>query len=746
MKRTLLSVIGGAAAGALATYGLLADRGPLLPPLGETKAELAAGGSIESMLAGPGRADAAPPTPQRLALYQVAAGADARDLRKLIAQAAALPSASASRFALEALLTRYAELDPRAAAAYAGELGLEAGLRIPAYRAWAREDAERATRALAALDDRRAARIIALALADVLGSGEAGFARLAEALPDVDPMLLWAEVIASGVHAAPADALRQALALDAPAAAQAAVTRVGEEWAKADPLEAIGQLAAIGDRRLRALFETAVLREWAESEPEAMLEHLAAAQRTERSLIQVDPSMMQAMASVDPDGLLALADRLSEPFDQFARQVALQHLARTDPERAIDYAESASIPLPLRQQYLQQIAAAYAASDPLGAIEWARSVDSLQPGLIASVLAGIARVDPETAIESALAEANPARRLQAMQAVAGSIGAADSARAEAAADRLLAEVDPNPGVISLLTSSWAANDPDTALAWLFANGARAGHESFRAVAQRVGQADPALAARYTQQVPLEARSDWIVAVAQGYAQSEPAAAVEWIEQFRGQPGYDEAALAVAQGSAYRDPVTAARLVESMDTSSPMVTMAVSSVAAQWAGRDAPAAAEWTRRLDHQARPAAVRSVAQQWAAQDSYAARNWVLSLSAGPERDEALGAVISATAAYEGSVDPTLANAFSSDAARQQSMLSVVFQAAQHDPDAARALIDEHLTDPQWVAQAEQMLVRGTTAAHQVMIGSVIDGTRMPVRTTAPAGAGFFGPAPQIR
>jgi hypothetical protein len=88
---------------------------------------------------------------RRAALYRLAAEADRATIESLAAQIAVLPKLPSRALALEALLTRYAELDATAATALARELGLEAEVISPMFVTWARRDASGALRAREAL-------------------------------------------------------------------------------------------------------------------------------------------------------------------------------------------------------------------------------------------------------------------------------------------------------------------------------------------------------------------------------------------------------------------------------------------------------------------------------------------------------------------------------------------------------------------------------------------------------------------
>ncbi len=96
-------------------------------------------------------------------------------------------------------------------------------------------------------------------------------------------------------------------------------------------------------------------------------------------------------------------------------------------------------------------------------------------------------------------------------------------------------------------------------------------------------------------MPSPLRGAWLNGVAGMYAQSNPRAALDWIEQFRGSPEYDAAALAVIMPASRVDPEAAAHAAESLGRDDYRRT-AVTQVAMGWAQRDPARAAAWASGL------------------------------------------------------------------------------------------------------------------------------------------------------
>ncbi|MBN1240241.1 MAG: hypothetical protein JXB36_17185 [Gammaproteobacteria bacterium] len=710
MTRMILPLVAGTALGAAVTYALVGHYTPELPSAAGADG---AGPRVAATQGDASRDDAPPPVSQRGALYRLAAESDERALRGLLDDAAELPPSPTRSFTVEALLLRYAELDPAEAIERARELRVDPTALAALFGVWARADADAALRALRSVDDRRAVREAALALVDALGGGEAAASRVADAVSDADAAEVLADVVARDAADAPADALQRALALNDPLAVELALRRIGEAWGRERPQTALARSASLDDPRQRAAFEAGVLSEWVRTDLGAAFEHLLSSEPSVRapttygSSPSAGASALLDIARRDPIRVLDAASRLPQPLGTIMPTIALESLADTDPLRAIRYAEATRGPA--RQTYLQAAAAAWGRRDPDAALAWARRAQPQDRNLLA-VVRGIAQSDPDRALDVAMNDPNRMVQLAGVQSAVGAMAASGGDVAHIA-DRLAAEAgDPAEGMLNAVTSIWATVDPQAAVDWMLANGDRAGTARLGSAAQRLAAQDPALAASYVQRVPAEVRPELISAIAAGYAQSDPEQALLWLEQIRGQPGYESAATAVVRSVAVYDAPAAARLLENAGGAGPESAMAATMIANQWASQDPAAAADWAQRLEHRdLRSSALGGVARQWAANDRDTARAWALGLPRGNERDAALGAVLQAAdMSGRADLDRSLLAAFSSDRAAQQALLPVVLQRVQRDPEGGRALMDEYLTDPAMRRQAEQLAERG--------------------------------------
>ncbi len=697
MRRTLLVLT--AAAGALVGAAVMhaVDRPvPNIPTLTSRPDE-----GAESSLETPSPAAAAgSTTAERAALYRVTAAADSSELAAMIRAAAQRPPSTARTFALEVLLTRYAELDP--AAAVEASAGLPLEQRAPLYAAWAVKDPAAALDALAKISDRASARVIAAALVPALGGDERALRQVAAAVPFGIESQVYADAITARAATAPAAALAQALALTDLGARSQALEGVAQSWAKTDPGAALAAVDGLTDPLLRQRFLANVARAWVRLDPDAALAHLQSVDRNAHP--EVYNTLGVQIAQLRPRELLALDDSSSTPANPSVRMAAIQALATQDPELALHAAEA----LPAggqRESALAVIARSYGARDADAALAWARS--SGDQNRVVAVLQGIAQNDVARAIDLAAALDSPALRLQALQSVVFSGRAAIGSDAGPLADRLMAlpDADLRSSALRPLLAMWAATAPDAAVDWLTTHDFDA-RGTYQQVAQQLARNNPAHAAELTARIPSAAHNEWIQGVAEGYAQTDPQAAAAWLAQYRGDPAYSAAVGAIAAGLATADPAAAAHLLETASDASAAAPRAAYVVASRWAQRDPQAAASWARDYDAASnQPIAVTAAVSTWAQADATSARAWSLRLPAGPARDAALSALLAA--APTATPDATLLDAFTSSPVRSQAIINLAMRLAGRDRAAATQLLDTYVTDENLREQAKRNLDR---------------------------------------
>lgn len=721
-----VSAVAGALIGGAATYLTFGTSTHVADPTGFALTASSPTGDAPSSAAATAPMSAPLPTAERLAVYAyVSESTEAEELEFLVQRTAALPISHRRTFELDALLMRLAELDVRRAVRFARTLRLETERLVPLFQSWAERDADAALQELRRLDNAVAVREISLALLDVLGDDE-------RALAQVEAVLAPSQIPAFRQDAAvrlasrdPFRALQRAVALDDSASRTLAASRIATEWAEHDPAAALALADTITDEAVRRSFRTAVLTEWARIDPDAVFGHLRAGRYT--GDVTENLTVFSSLAPANPEAVLELAEELPGEMRRVVLQLALLAMAERDPYAAIARLDA----MPSRRdrdQLLPAIAQAFAQRDPDGALEWAKSLQQSSPNVLMSVINGIATVDPHRAIDLILDESFGAAQpsMLPMLVVTSTLaGQRDSARIAAIADRLVASGNVDAvNQIGTLMSSWSRSDPDAALEWLLRNAERAGRQAITQVAFQLATDDPVAAAGIIDRLPPDFQGDWLRSVAGGYAQYDAHAAATWILQYEGRPGFTESLAAIAPALAQVDPGAAARMIERLDGW--YSTLAAAQVAASWAVSDPMAAANWAMQLaDTTMRSTALSSVVGSWASEDLDGAQRWVLSQPRGETRDQALHRLLPMTVARDSEIDTRLLDAFSNDAMRQNAVMSAAVTLAGRDREAARRLVDQHVTNPQIREQAYAMLDRAgvNVGRSGVTIGVVAPG-----------------------
>src|SRR5690606_22031142 len=100
-----------------------------------------------------------------------------------------------------------------------------------------------------------------------------------------------------------------------------------------------------------------------------------------------------ALLSVDPERLLAAADRRSDALGTSLAITALGALARQDPQAALGRVEAMAAG-PERDQAVMMVAIAYAIEDAEGAMGWVERMLPASPNARMLVAMGLAEEDP----------------------------------------------------------------------------------------------------------------------------------------------------------------------------------------------------------------------------------------------------------------------------------------------------------------------------------------------------------------
>jgi hypothetical protein len=700
-----LFLLAGLALGALGAFYL---RWPSAPASGSaairaplsTTADAAARRSAEPTLVA-ALATRPSGTTERAALYAFASHADLRALDDPLIEAAALEDQTARAFALDVLLQRAAELNAAAAVTSARRLRAPFATIAAVYYTWLLSAPNAALAALGSLDEQDA-RAIAAELIARVGDDRLTIDRIVASVPPAIADSLTATALARIARGSPAEAFARAREINDPLERASALRAVLSTWAESDPSAALKEADALDDEPLRASMRAVALGLLAQRDGSAALRYLTALDR-EGQREAFRGGLWQQLAASAPGLVLERIDAFPPNLRAAVEQTALQSLATRDPRSAM--ARVAQMPPGApRQQLVQIIANGLGQRDADGALAWARSLQPPDAAAVAAVIGGIAMQDAPHALDLAAQIADPNEQAQALTHVVTSSAMRDGASSERLLERVLAlgNVPQRQMLVQMTLRTWAARAPEEAADWLLANATLATPEVVAQVASQYATFDAASAAAFATRLPAESRGAWLRGVATAYASTDPRGALDWVEQLRGTPEYDETANAILiNGAAQYEPAAAARLLDSIDDDNDRQT-AVFNVALRWARQDPPAAASWAAaERGDAARVAAMGAVTQVWAARDARAAQAWVLGQPSSAARDAALQAIFT-TAARTATPDVALLANFSTEQARLNAVQGAATAIAQRSSDDARQFITANVADH---AQRERLL-----------------------------------------
>jgi len=455
-----------------------------------------------------------------------------------------------------------------------------------------------------------------------------------------------------------------------------ALQAVGAHWAARDPRAALAAVNRLNTPADRSAYFSALARTLARLEPELLAAEFDGIRTLEDQGILMSALVDGASTSDSPQRFLELADQLPQNVAESLRQSVLQRWAGDDPMGALAYAQTMPLGQP-REMALNVAAMSYAMQDPRGALVWLQSQTQVSPSLEMGIFSGIAQGEPAAAIDVLLSDdallRSGSARAQMFRPMLMAYGQNGGGNRSAVADRLstLGGIASEQLLPSFL-QGWSMAEPREALSWVAAQGSSLDASAYAQVGAVLASRDVALAADFTSRVPADARAAWITSVGQTYASRDPEAAMTWLGQYRSEPGYGDAVLAVAQATASYDPARAAELVSSVGSNGVQAARATGVIAMLWSQRDPTAA-------------------------------RSWAVGLPSGGERDAALQMLVGNTA--NGALDDELLGLFSTEQARAQAAFNGILRVAAGDPVRARAMLEQYVPDPAARARYEQAL-----------------------------------------
>jgi hypothetical protein len=498
-------------------------------------------------------------------------------------------------------------------------------------------------------------------------------------------------------ESAPRQILEQTLNEPSRVARSDTLASIGQAWAQISAESAWSYANRIPDVSARATFQRAILGTWSERDPEAALRGviaLPAGPRKDRMLRQAAAYYVRT----DPQRALQIATSSKRADGRYLVMGIVTEWAEYDVRAAAQWL--AANPGRVNRNIAGQFADRYGAVDPVEAIAWAQRMDrSGMRGLVGAALAGYAEVDPQDALRLAYGLENGAQRRRAVSAVLGIVAQRDPEYAKGQLGKL--ESEARSDAVQAIATAMMRADPRGTVEWLKTiDDGNARRQGLSSVAHMLADSDPETAAALTDEVPADARVAWISAVASGMAAMDPEAAMRWVRNYQSEPGYPQISAAFVQRLSMYEPEAAYEFAASLPDARQRDQMMMRALS-NGPIRNPEVAARWMERIgDERLRAQVVQNIASQWAWQDSSGARRWASSLPSGPMRDNAISAIISASAKSVEDVTSMLGQ-IQSDDRRKDAVWQSAIRLAENDLEGVRTLLRRYPLDP---ARREQL------------------------------------------
>jgi hypothetical protein len=423
-----------------------------------------------------------------------------------------------------------------------------------------------------------------------------------------------------------------------------------ERWVEVDPSAAVAWLNRSDDVfEKHQGFERSIMEAFARKMPEQTFSYALArstSKERERCLSIVVPTI----AARDPEHARGWIERIQdEKLRNLATDSWQNGLAKATPLAAADLALSMADTAKAEAVWNAAVSEAERRGPAELSALAAKSHDSRFLGPVAAAMA--AR-DPQGAAQLAnelLAKATPGEaRLaswQYLDAVTQAYVRKDAAAAAEWAAALPAAA--RPGALGIVAKSWAAEDPQAALAWLDANSERLAIDKEKPLAQ---QADPRMAAfgSWLQRDEGAARA-WSDGLPGGEMRNAAEAqlilllaqtgrgieAAQKCAVFSGDPA-GEISSRVARELARTDPISAAKWAAELPAGKAQ-ERAVTETVTRWTLQDPPAVGRWLEQFaPSEVRDRAIATYAGTLAIADPSMATEWVIQVSDPLRRTQA--------------------------------------------------------------------------------------------------------------
>lgn len=607
--------------------------------------------SIEDTLALPGDFS------QTEALYVLAGRSDSAEVQDLIHQANRIADPTDRNAAISILFLRLAELDPESALTMSRmrEFTSSRQLEASIWRTWSKLDLDAAIAAAQRLRNAAERELAAQTMLAAYGyMGNEITDRIETELDVRASSTARARYLYSIADRSVSEAFTYIDSLP-PAQQREALQWLGAYLGQRNPSEALSYANMITQPALRREYESTI---------------------------------STAMARLDPERILAEMPAGGLRGNRAGQYMTAMHtLARSDIDRALAFYNGIQSPQ-TRQMFASAIATELANQDIDRAIKWAQSEQrGRHASLLMHVLQQVATTDPELALSKLDLVTNREWRQQSLSGILSTVAQNDPQMAVAYLDEIQDQRARRTATRSVL-SQWANVDPEAAVSWALSSDLPNMEELLSQAGHSLVANDVDAAMRLLPRVDERTAQSWRMGIATALStQRSPGEAQRFIDQFKGQPGYENLQAAMIAGTAQQDVYLARRLAEQLPPGRAR-DQSMQQLISNHLHSDPREAASWLDSIsDARIRSQATGHVLRQWYATDSHSASQWIMNYPPGRVRDDAL-LTMAQNLGEDTAEARRLIASIDDPAKRHQAAVSHLFSVVHTDPQRARAMI----------------------------------------------------------
>ncbi len=375
-------------------------------------------------------------------------------------------------------------------------------------------------------------------------------------------------------------------------------TTIASAWSKKDPSSALNWLQDLPNSSMKNSAMATAVDNMANSDPAGASEWIKAIP-SESSRRRLYDDIASGWARKDPESAIAWVESLQNGQRDAARQI-VRDMGSRAPARVARFV--AGLPDATQYDLVDDIASAWAGSNPTAARQWAEGLPEgrSKTRAMTTLINNVSSSDPQTGAQMALSLGNESSRNSSIQSLA---------------------------------AKWAGNDSEAALAWIETlPGGSTRERAMQGLISGIAGNEPRTAAEYVAGLPAgKIQDSAALTVVSRWASSEPGAAADWAAQFPEGNTRQGAMRSVMNTWGKSDAPTASQFLATLPEGTSRMR-AIESFVDAADSRNPEYAAKWVTSLEpNEKNLGRIEKVARYWMAYDPEATKIW-LSTTALPE------------------------------------------------------------------------------------------------------------------